>query len=141
MSTLFTAFPYLLPSSFLFLSCIPLGMPSLGFISVLARLSQQTPWKLQPRMGRGRGTRLSLCPRGGRSVGLQGPLVATGSRGGPRGQPCIPRSWRAPASWELPAAILEQGGGSYLQHPRAPQLPLFCRKEKGNQGHFFPRAG
>lgn len=136
MSILFTALPYLPPSLILpILPCIPLCMPSLAFSSALARLSQQNPWKHQPRVGRGRGVRLSLCPHGGQGqpAGLQGPLVAAGSRG---------TCGDIPASRGAGECLNPAGMGKGLlptASPEQPQLLLFCRrKEKGNQGLFSP---
>lgn len=99
MSNLFTALPYLPPSSFIFLPCIPLCMPSLGLSPVLARLSQQSPSKGQPREGRGRGARLLFVPAAGEARACRAPWWRPGDL---QGQPCIPWSWRVPAPWELP---------------------------------------
>lgn len=127
MSILFTALPYLPPSLILpILPCIPLCMPSLAFSSALARLSQQNPWKHQPRVGRGRGARLSLCPHGGQGkpAGLQGPLVAAGSRG---------------TCGDIPASRTRDGEGAPTYSiPREAAAPALLPEEgEGETRTFF----
>lgn len=104
------------------------------------RAGPAEPGKPLERAARGgprQGTRLSLCPRGGPSAGLQGPLVATGSRG-------PPGAARRPVELEsagvLGAARLDSQSTERAPtaSPEQPQLLLFCRKkEKGNQCLFF----
>lgn len=83
---------------------------------------------------RGRGTGVSLCPRGGRSAGLQGPLVASGSRGAWGDSPASRGDGECQHPGSCPAAGLEQGAGSYLhlQHPPSTAAPAFL--PQGEEG-------
>lgn len=139
MSALFTALPYPPPSSFLFLPCIPLCMPTLGCSSVLAWLSQQNPWTLQPRVSRGRGTRCPFVPAAGEARACRDPWWRRGA-GGPWGPALHPAEMEGACI--LPHCRL--GARSWLLPTASPEhrSPCFsAARRRGTKDYFVLWAG